>query len=104
VDNTVSNKIAKQVFEALWNKEGDTADSIIDAKGLKQVSDTGALEKIVDDVLASKPEEVQNYLDADEKKRKKMLGAFMGPIMQATKGQANPGVVNKILAEKLTKR
>ncbi|MFQ3322711.1 MAG: aspartyl-tRNA(Asn)/glutamyl-tRNA(Gln) amidotransferase subunit B [Pseudomonadales bacterium] len=104
VDNTISNKIAKQVFDALWNKEGDSADNIIDAKGLKQVSDTGALEKIVDDVLASKPEEVQNYLNADENKRKKMLGAFMGPIMQATKGQANPGAVTKILADKLTKR
>jgi aspartyl-tRNA(Asn)/glutamyl-tRNA(Gln) amidotransferase subunit B len=100
-DSTISNKIAKKVFDALWNKEGDSADSIIEAKGLKQVSDTGALEKIVDEVLASKPEEVQNYLTADEKKRKKMMGAFMGPIMQATKGQANPGAVNKILAEKL---
>jgi aspartyl-tRNA(Asn)/glutamyl-tRNA(Gln) amidotransferase subunit B len=100
-DTTISNKIAKQVFDALWNKEGDSADSIIEAKGLKQVSDTGALEKIVAEVLASKPEEVQNYLSADEKKRKKMMGAFMGPIMQATKGQANPGAVNKILIEKL---
>ncbi|MFT4998620.1 MAG: aspartyl-tRNA(Asn)/glutamyl-tRNA(Gln) amidotransferase subunit B [Chitinophagales bacterium] len=104
VDDTISNKIAKQVFDALWNKEADSADSIIDVKGLKQVSDTGALEKIVDEVLASKPAEVQNYLDADESKRKKMLGAFMGPIMQATKGQANPSAVNKILADKLTKR
>jgi aspartyl-tRNA(Asn)/glutamyl-tRNA(Gln) amidotransferase subunit B len=100
-DATISNKIAKKVFDALGGKEGDSADSIIEAKGLKQVSYTGALEKIVDEVLASKPEEVQNYLSADEKKRKKMMGAFMGPIMQATKGQANPGAVNKILAEKL---
>lgn len=100
-DNTISNKIAKQVFEAIWNGEGDSADAVIEAKGLKQVSDTGALEKIVDEVLASKPDEVQNYLNADEKKRKKMMGAFMGPIMQATKGQANPGMVNQILAKKL---
>jgi aspartyl-tRNA(Asn)/glutamyl-tRNA(Gln) amidotransferase subunit B len=102
-DSTISNKIAKRVFDALWNKEGDSADSIIDAKGLKQVSDTGELEKIVDEVLASKAEEVQNYLTADDKKRKKMMGAFMGPIMQATKGQANPGAVNKILTAKLSK-
>jgi aspartyl-tRNA(Asn)/glutamyl-tRNA(Gln) amidotransferase subunit B len=100
-DNTISNKIAKTVFDALWNGEGESADAIIEAKGLKQVSDTGALEKIVDDVIASKPQEVENFLKADEKKRKKMMGAFMGPIMQATKGQANPGMVNKILAEKL---
>ncbi|MFL0796364.1 MAG: Asp-tRNA(Asn)/Glu-tRNA(Gln) amidotransferase subunit GatB [Cellvibrionaceae bacterium] len=100
-DNTISNKIAKQVFEAIWDEEGDSADAVIEAKGLKQVSDTGALEKIVDEVLASKPDEVQNYLNADEKKRKKMMGAFMGPIMQATKGQANPGMVNQILAKKL---
>ena len=100
-DNTISNKIAKTVFEALWNGEGESADAIIEAKGLKQVSDTGALEKIVDEVIASKPQEIENFLKADEKKRKKMMGAFMGPIMQATKGQANPGMVNKILAEKL---
>lgn len=99
-DNTISNKIAKQVFEAMWAGEGD-ADAIIEAKGLKQMSDTGELEKIVDDVIASKPQEVQNYLNADEKKRKKMMGAFMGPIMAATKGQANPGMVNQILAKKL---
>jgi aspartyl-tRNA(Asn)/glutamyl-tRNA(Gln) amidotransferase subunit B len=100
-DNTISNKIAKTVFDAMWNGEGDSADAVIEAKGLKQVSDTGALEKIVDEVIASKPQEVENFLKADEKKRKKMMGAFMGPIMQATKGQANPGMVNKILAEKL---
>jgi len=68
---------------------------------MKQVSDTGALEQIVDQVLASKPQEVANYLAAEDSKRKKMMGAFMGPIMQATKGQANPGMVNKILAQKL---
>jgi aspartyl-tRNA(Asn)/glutamyl-tRNA(Gln) amidotransferase subunit B len=99
-DNTISNKIAKQVFDAMWAGEGD-ADAIIEAKGLKQMSDTGELEKIVDEVIASKPQEVQNYLNADEKKRKKMMGAFMGPIMAATKGQANPGMVNQILAKKL---
>ena len=100
-DNTISGSAAKKdVFPAMWAGEGD-ADTIIKAKGLKQMSDTSELEKIVDDVIASKPQEVENYLKADDKKRKKMMGAFMGPIMQATKGQANPGMVNKILAEKL---
>ena len=102
-DGTISGSTAKKdVFPAMWSGEGD-ADAIIEAKGLKQMSDTGELEKIVDEVIASKPQEVENFLKADEKKRKKMMGAFMGPIMQATKGQANPGMVNKILAEKLNK-
>lgn len=101
-DDTISNKQAKKVFEVMWN-EGGNADDIIEKHGMKQVSDTGALEQIVEEVLASKPQEVANYLAAEEGKRKKMMGAFMGPIMQATKGQANPGMVNKILTEKLAK-
>ena len=99
-DNTISSKIAKQVFEAMWNGEGD-ADSIIAAKGLKQVSDSSELEAIVDEVLAANPNGVEQYRNADDKKRKKLLGGFMGPIMKATKGQANPGMVNKILIQKL---
>ncbi len=103
-DNTISNKIAKQVFEHMWKGEGD-ADTIIEAKGLKQMSDTGELEKIVAEVIASKPKEVANYLgEEDPKKRKKMMGAFMGPIMAATKGQANPGMVNQILSKKLSEQ
>jgi len=100
-DNTISNKIAKTVFEGIWNGEGNSADAVIEAKGLKQVSDTGALEKIVDEVIANNPQVVEKFIKTDEKKRKKAMGAFMGPIMKATKGQANPGMVNKILAEKL---
>lgn len=99
-DDTISNKQAKKVFEIMWS-DGGSADDIIEKHGMKQVSDTGALEQIVDEVLASKPQEVANYLAAEEGKRKKMMGAFMGPIMQATKGQANPGMVNQILAKKL---
>ncbi|MEH6551433.1 MAG: Asp-tRNA(Asn)/Glu-tRNA(Gln) amidotransferase subunit GatB [Pseudomonadales bacterium] len=102
-DNTISNQIAKQVFDAIWQGEGD-ADSVIEAKGLKQMSDSSELEAIVDTVIASRPQEVENFLGADEKKRKKMLGAFMGPIMQATKGQANPGMVNQILLKKLNEQ
>lgn len=101
VDNTISGKIAKQVFEAMWNGEGDSADVIIDSKGLKQVSDTGALGAMVDEVLAANPDQVAQFRGADEGKRKKMLGFFVGQIMKASKGQANPGVINKLLNEKL---
>ncbi len=100
VDGTISGKIAKQVFEAMWAGEGD-ADSVIESKGLKQVSDSGALEKMVDQVLADNPAMVEDYRTTDEKKRKKKLGGFMGPIMKASKGQANPKAVNEILLKKL---
>lgn len=99
-DQTISSKIAKTVFEAIWNGEGD-ADSIIESKGLKQVSDTGALEKMVDDVIANNQKQVDNYRSASADKRPKMLGFFVGQIMKASKGQANPQQVNKILVDKL---
>jgi len=99
-DNTISSKIAKQVFDAMWNGEGD-ADTIIEKRGLKQVSDTGAIEKIVADIVDANPEQVEQYRGADEGKRKKLLGFFVGQIMKASKGQANPGVVNEILLKKL---
>ena len=99
-DNTISSKMAKQVFEGIWNGEGD-ADTIIEAKGLKQVSDTGALEKMVADVIANNPAMVEDYVSSDESKRKKKLGGFMGQIMKASKGQANPQQVNQILLQKL---
>ena len=100
-DNTISGNAAKkEVFPAMWSGEG-SADQIIETKGLKQVSDTGALEAIVDEVLAANPGGVAQYKEADDKKRKKLLGGFMGPIMKASKGQANPGMVNQILAKKL---
>jgi len=100
-DGSISGKIAKDViFPALWNGDGDV-DDIISSKGLKQVSDSGALEQLVDQVLAQKAEQVEQYRSADPKRRKKLLGGFMGPIMAASKGQANPGMVSKILQEKL---
>lgn len=99
-DGTISSKIAKQVFTAMWNGEGD-ADTIIEKGGLKQVSDTGALEKIIDEVIANSPQQVENYRKADEKKRPKMLGYFVGQVMKASKGQANPQAVNEILLKKL---
>jgi len=99
-DGTISGKIAKQVFEAMCHGEGD-ADSIIEARGLKQVSDTGALEAMVDEVIANNQAQVQNYLNADADKRPRMLGFFVGQIMKASKGQANPQAVNEILLKKL---
>jgi aspartyl-tRNA(Asn)/glutamyl-tRNA(Gln) amidotransferase subunit B len=100
LDNSISGKIAKQVFESMWQGEG-SADAIIAAKGLQQVSDTGALESIVDEVLGSNAAQVQQYLDADEAKRKKLVGFFVGQVMKHSKGQANPQMVNDLLAKKL---
>ena len=100
-DNSISGKIAKQVFEALWNGEGDSADAIIDAKGLKQVSDSGALEAMIDEVIAANAAQVEQYRAADDGKRKKLIGFFVGQIMKASKGQANPGMVNQLLSKKL---
>jgi aspartyl-tRNA(Asn)/glutamyl-tRNA(Gln) amidotransferase subunit B len=99
-DNTLSSKLAKQVFEALWQGEGST-DEIIAAKGLKQVSDSGALEAMVDEVIANNPAQVEQYRAADENKRKKLSGFFVGQIMKASKGQANPQLLNELLLKKL---
>jgi aspartyl-tRNA(Asn)/glutamyl-tRNA(Gln) amidotransferase subunit B len=100
-DNSISNKIAKQVFDGLWLGEGDSADAIIEAKGLKQVSDSGALESMVDEVIANSSAQIDNYKKADPEKRPKMLGYFVGQIMKASKGQANPKMINDILIKKL---
>jgi len=99
-DGTLSSKIAKQVFEAIANGEGD-ADTIIEAKGLKQVSDTGALEQMIDDVFAKNAAQVEDYRAADDNKRGKMLGFFVGQVMKASKGQANPQALNELLIKKL---
>ena len=99
-DNSISNKMAKQVFDGIWNGEGD-ADRIIEKRGLKQVSDSGALESMVAEVLASNQAMVDDYINTDPDKRKKKLGGFMGQIMKASKGQANPQQVSQILAKKL---
>lgn len=97
MDNTISGKIAKQVFEAMWNGEG-TADEIIASKGLKQITDSGAIEALVDDVLANNPQQVEAYKGGQEK----MMGYFVGQIMKASGGQANPGQVNQMLKSKLS--
>ncbi|MCY4045773.1 MAG: Asp-tRNA(Asn)/Glu-tRNA(Gln) amidotransferase subunit GatB [Cellvibrionales bacterium] len=100
-DKTISSKIAKTVFEKMMT-EGLDADAIIEKEGLKQESDEGAIEKMVDEVLAANPEQVANYKAAPPEKRKKMSGFFVGQIMKASKGKANPGVVNQLLAKKLS--
>ncbi|CAH0991072.1 Aspartyl/glutamyl-tRNA(Asn/Gln) amidotransferase subunit B [Sinobacterium norvegicum] len=100
-DGTISGKIAKQVFEALWAKEADDAKSYVEAKGLVQNSDEGAIEAMIDEVLANNPDQVAAFKAAEGPKQKKMTGFFVGQIMKASKGQANPGVVNKILMKKL---
>lgn len=101
MDDTINGKAAKQVFAALWAGEGASADEIIDAKGLKQVTDTGAIAAVVDEVLANNPQQVEQYQAAPEDKRGKMVGFFVGQVMKASKGTANPQMVNQLLKEKL---
>ena len=100
LDNSISGKIAKQVFEAMWHGEG-SADQIIKEKGLKQVSDSSELEAMIDEIIAANSTQVEQYLAADEAKRKKLLGFFVGQTMKLSKGQANPQMVNKLLTQKL---
>ena len=99
-DGTLSSKMAKTVFEGLWHNEGDV-DTIIEARGLKQVSDTGELEAMVDELIANSPEQVAQYRAAEPDKQKKLIGYFVGQAMKASKGQANPQVINEILRNKL---
>ena len=95
-DNTISGKIAKEVFEAMWAGEGD-ADAIIDARGLKQITDTGAIDAIVDKVIASNPSQVAEYRGGKDK----LIGFFVGQVMKETGGKANPAQVNQALKAKL---
>jgi len=96
-DNTLSNKLAKQVFDALWDSELD-ADAIIERDGLKQVSDSGAIEKLVDEAIAANPKAVEEFRAGKEK----ALNALAGQVMKASKGKANPAQVQEILRQKLT--
>lgn len=95
-DNTISGKIAKQVFEAMWDGAG-TADAVIEAKGLTQITDSSAIEAAVDEVIAANPGQVAEYKAGKDK----LIGFFVGQVMKATRGQANPGQVNQILKDKL---
>lgn len=96
-DGTISNNAAKQVFEALWTGEGQDVDAVIEAKGLKQMNDTGALEKIIDEVIAANPANVEQYKAGKDK----AFNALVGQVMKASKGKANPGQVNELLKAKL---
>ena len=95
-DDTISGKIAKQVFEALWESRA-SADDIIDQQGLRQITDTGAIEGIIDEILASNPEQVEGYRGGKDK----LFGFFVGQAMKATGGKANPGQLNALLKKKL---
>jgi len=95
-DGTLSGKLAKQVFEAMWNGEG-TADEIIEQKGLQQISDSSAIEAIIREVLDSNPKQVEQYRAGQQK----LLGFFVGQVMKATQGKANPQQVNELLKKQL---
>ncbi|MBT4838364.1 MAG: Asp-tRNA(Asn)/Glu-tRNA(Gln) amidotransferase subunit GatB [Methylococcales bacterium] len=95
-DKTISGKIAKKVFESIWNGEGN-ADEIIEKQGLKQITDTGALEKMVDEIIANNSKQVEQYKNGQTK----LLGYFVGQAMKASKGKGNPQELNKIIKAKL---
>lgn len=96
-DNTISGKIAKEVFEAMWAGDGD-ADAVIDKKGLKQITDSSAIEALVDEVIANNPGQAEEFRAGKEQ----LMGFFVGQVMKASKGKANPGQVNQIIKQKLS--
>ena len=95
-DNTISGKIAKDVLDAMWNGEGD-ADAVIDKKGLKQITDTGAIEQVIATVMAENPKQLEQYRAGQDK----LFGFFVGQVMKASQGKANPAQVNELLKQKL---
>ena len=95
-DNTISGKIAKEVFEAMWAGEGE-ADEVIEKRGLKQITDSGALEKVIDEVMAANPGQLADYRSGKDK----LFAFFVGQVMKATKGKGNPQQVNDLLQKKL---
>jgi len=96
-DDTISGKIAKEVFEAMW-AEGKGADEIIDARGLRKITDTSAIEKAIDDVMAKSPQQLADYRSGKDK----LFGFFVGQVMKATQGKANPAQLNELLKRKLS--
>ncbi|HRW74022.1 MAG: Asp-tRNA(Asn)/Glu-tRNA(Gln) amidotransferase subunit GatB [Burkholderiaceae bacterium] len=96
-DGTISHNAARQVFEALWSGEGTEVDAVIEAKGLKQLQDTGALEKIVDEVIAANPDNVAQFRAGKDR----AFNALVGQVMKASKGKANPAQVNQLLRARL---
>jgi aspartyl-tRNA(Asn)/glutamyl-tRNA(Gln) amidotransferase subunit B len=95
-DQTISGKIAKEVFEAMW-ADGTSADAVIEAKGLRQITDTGAIERVIEDVLAKNPGQLADYRAGKDK----LFGFFVGQVMKATGGKANPAQLNELLRKKL---
>ncbi len=95
-DQTISGKIAKEVFEAMW-ASGESADAIIEAKGLKQITDTGAIERAIEEVMARNPGQLADYRAGKDK----LFGFFVGQVMKATQGKANPAQLNELLKKKL---
>ena len=95
-DQTISGKIAKEVFEAMW-ASGHSADAIIEAKGLKQITDTGAIERAIEEVMAKNPAQLADYRAGKDK----LFGFFVGQVMKATQGKANPAQLNELLKKKL---
>ena len=96
-DGTISGRIAKEVFEEMW-ASGRSAAEIVEDKGLRQISDTGAIEAIVAQVIADNPKQVAQFKSGNEK----LIGWFVGQVMKTSQGKANPGLVNRILKQKLS--
>lgn len=96
-DNTISGKIAKQVFEGMWQQSGSSADEIITTQGLQQITDSGAIAAIIDQIIADNPGQVEQYRSGKDK----MFAFFVGQVMKQSQGKANPAEVNKMLKEKL---
>ena len=96
-DNTISGKIAKQVFALMWDADGKSADDIISEKGLKQETDTGAIEAVINEVIAASPQQLADYRGGKDK----LFGYFVGEVMKRSKGKANPAQVNELLKKAL---
>ena len=96
-DNTISGKIAKEVLEEMWNT-GIKVSEVIDSKGLQQISDEGELENIIEIILNENTDQVNAYKSGKDK----LIGFFVGQVMKATQGKANPGLVNELLKKKLS--
>ena len=97
-DGTISNKIGREVFDALWNGDAQDVDELISARGLKQITDGGAIEALIAEVLAANPKSVEEFRAGKEK----AFNALVGQLMKATKGKANPQQVNELLRRKLS--
>jgi aspartyl-tRNA(Asn)/glutamyl-tRNA(Gln) amidotransferase subunit B len=96
-DNTISGKLAKEVFEGMW-ADGSDADTVIEARGLKQITDSGAIEKLIDEIMAANPKQLADYRSGKDK----LFGFFVGQAMKQSGGKANPALLNDLLKKKLS--